>query len=95
LRAVGGVAVEDPDAVAHSAEYAAYAIEVLVRRLRDWVASVVSGEDREELVRSQMRYGRDDQRTVQQQVDDFTAECRKVLHPAESGRPRRRRLPRR
>ncbi len=33
------------------------------------------------------RRGRDDQRTVQQQVDDFTAECRKVLHPAESGRP--------
>ena len=42
---------------------------------------------RSSLVQSQMRYGRDDQRTVQQEVDDFTAECRKVLHLAESGRP--------
>jgi len=94
-RAVGAVAVEGPDAVAQSAEYAARAIEVLAGRLRDWVASVVGGADREELVRSQMRYARDDQREVQHEVDDFTGECRKVLHPAESGRPRRRRLPRR
>jgi hypothetical protein len=36
---------------------------------------------------SQMHYGREDQRQVQQDVDDFTAECRKVLHPAEVGRP--------
>jgi hypothetical protein len=26
-----------------------------------------------------MHYGREDQRQVQQDVDDFTAECRKVL----------------
>jgi hypothetical protein len=59
----------------------------LVGRLRDWVASVVSGEDREELVQSQLRYGGNDQLTMQQQVDGFTAECRKVLlHPAESRR---------
>ena len=91
-RAVGAVAVEGPDAVADSAEYAAVVIEALAGRLRDWVASVVSGEDREELVQSQLRYGRDDQLTVQQQVDGFTAECRKVLHPAESRRPTSRRL---
>jgi len=94
-RAVGAVAVEGPYAVAHSAEYAAYAIEVLAGRLRDWVASVVGGQDREELVQSQMRYGREDQRQVQQDVDDFTAECRKVLHPAEGGRPTGWRRPRR
>lgn len=35
-RAVGAVAVEGPDAVAHSAELAAYAIEHLAGRLRDW-----------------------------------------------------------
>ena len=86
-RAVGAVAVEGPDAVANSAEYAAHAIEVLAGRLRDWLASVVGGEDREALVQSQLRYGREDQRTVEQDVDHFTAECRKVLHPAESGRP--------
>jgi hypothetical protein len=40
-----------------------------------------------------MRYGREDQRQVQQDVDDFTAECRKVLHPAEGGRPTGRRRP--
>ncbi len=34
-----------------------------------------------------MRYGREDQRQVQQDVDDFTAECRKALHAAEGGRP--------
>lgn len=94
-RAVGAVAVEGPYAVAHSAEYAAYAIEVLAGRLRDWVASVGGSQDRGELVQSQMRYGREDQRQVQQDVDDFTAECRKVLHPAEGGRPTGWRRPRR
>lgn len=94
-RAVGAVAVEGPYAVAQSAECAAYAIEVLAGRLRDWVASVVGGQDREELVQSQMRYSREDQRQVQQDVDDFTAECRKVLHPAEGGRPTGWRRPRR
>jgi hypothetical protein len=94
-RAVGAVAVEGPYAVAHSAEYAAAAIEVLAGRLRDWVASVGGGQDREELVQSQMRYGREDQRQVQQDVDNFTAECRKVLHPAEGGRPTGWRRPRR
>ena len=85
-RAVGAVAVEGPYAVAQSAEYAGFAIEVLAGRLRDWVAYVVGGRAREELVQSQMRYGREDQSQVQQMVDDFTAECRKVLHPAESQR---------
>jgi hypothetical protein len=86
LRAVGAVAGEGPDAVADSAEYAAVVIEGLAGRLCDWLASVVSGEDREELVQSQLTYGLDDERMMQQQVD-FTVECRKVLHPAESGRP--------
>ena len=98
-RAVGAVAVEGPYAVASSAQGAAYAIEELAGRLRDWVASVAGGDDREELVRSQGRFGRDDQREVVQMVDDFTAECRKVLHPAEVERfpwqPRRRHLRRR
>jgi hypothetical protein len=90
-RAVGAVAIEGPDAVAYSAEYAAYAIEQLASRLRDWLASIVGGEEREALVQSQLRYGREDQRTVSQDVDNFTTECRKVLHPAESGRSARRR----
>jgi hypothetical protein len=85
-RAVGAVAVEGPYAVAQSAGYAARAIEVLATRLRDWVTSVDDGRDRNELVQSQMRYGREDQLQVQRDVDDFTAECRKVLHPTESER---------
>jgi hypothetical protein len=94
-RAVGAVAVEGPDAVANSAEYAARAVEQLAGRLRDWLASIVGGENREVLIQSQLRYGRHDQLTVEEDVDHFTAECRKVLHPAESGRPARRRLRRR
>ena len=90
---VGAVAVEGPYAVAQSAEDAAYAIEVLAGRLRDWVADVVGGRDREELVQSQIRYAREDQSEMQKDVDHFTAECRKILHPAESGRRARKRLP--
>jgi hypothetical protein len=91
---VGAVVVEGPYLVAQSAEFAAYAIEDLTGRLREWAADVEGGQDREELVRSQMRYGREDQREVLQMIDNFTAECRKVLHPSESERRgRRRRLP--
>ena len=86
-RAVGAAAVEGPETVADSAEYAANDIEVLASRLRDWLASIVSGEDREELVQSQLTYAREDQLTMLEQVGRFTAECRKVLHPAESRRP--------
>jgi hypothetical protein len=71
-------------------------VEELAGRLRDWVASVAGGDDREELVRSQGRFGRDDQREAEQMIDGFAADCRKVLHPAEvERRPRRRRLLRR
>jgi hypothetical protein len=94
-RTVGAVAVEGPDVVARSAEYAARAIEQLAGRHRDWLASILGGEDRETLVQSQLRYSREDQRTVDEDVDRFTAECRNVLHPGESSRPARRRLRRR
>jgi hypothetical protein len=90
-RAVGAAAVEGPDTVANSAEFAAAALEELAARLRDWVASVASGRDREELVRSQLPFALADVRQMQQQVGDFTAECRKVLHPDESRRSTRRR----
>jgi hypothetical protein len=94
-RTVGAVAVEGPYSVAHSAEIAAYAVEALAARLRDWVAVVAAGRDRGELVQSQGRYGREDQHDVEGLVSDVTAECRTVLHPAEIERPRRRRLLRR
>lgn len=98
-RAVGAVAVEGPYEVAAGAEAAAYAVEELAGRLRDWVASVAGGEDRGQLVQSQGRFGRDDQREAEQAVAGFAAECRKVLHPAEvegfPWRPRRRLLLRR
>lgn len=90
-RAVGAVAVEGPEAVADSAEYAAHSIEQLAGRLRDWLASITGGEDRETLVRSQLPYARDDERIVGEDVDRYTAACREVLHPAESRRPKRRR----
>lgn len=93
--AVGAVAVEGPDKVAHSAEYAGGAIEALAARLRDWVASVASGEDREGLVQSQLRYALEDEHSVQMQAEDFTAECRKVLHPGEVARKPRRQWERR
>jgi hypothetical protein len=95
-RAVGAVAVEGPEGVAATAEYAAQSIEHLVGRLRDWLASIASAEDRETLIRSQLRYARDDQRTGSEDVDRLTSACRKVLHPAENPQPkrRRRRLPR-
>jgi hypothetical protein len=95
-RAVGAVAIEGPERVADTAEYAAQSIEQLVGRLRDWFASVAGGEDREALIRSQLRYALDDQHTVGEDVGRFTAACREVLHPAESRQPkrRRRRLPR-
>jgi hypothetical protein len=83
-RAVGAVTVEGPDPVAYRAEEAAEAIEELTDRLRDRVASVVGGSHREDLVRSQMQDGREDQGLMQSYFDDFTAECRKLLHPAES-----------
>jgi hypothetical protein len=83
-RAVGAVAVEDPYAVAYSAQIAARAVQAPAGRLRNWVASVAGGRDREQLVDSQMRYGLDHQREVHQRVEDFAAECRKVLHPDES-----------
>jgi hypothetical protein len=90
-RAVGAAAVEGPDSVMSSAEVAASAIEHLASRLRDWVASVVTGRDeRSELVRDQRQYAREDQLEVAGLVDDFTAACRKVLHPAEIDRPRLR-----
>lgn len=91
-RAVGAVAVEGPYSVARSAEMAAYAVEGLAARLRDWVAVVAAGRDRGELVQSQGRFGREDQRHVEGLVSDFTAECRRVLHPAEVEQPRHRRL---
>lgn len=98
-RAVGAAVVEGPYQVAVSADGGGFAVEVLAGRLRDWVAAVAAGEDREELVRSQLRYGREDQHEVQRSVDDFAAECRKVLHPKEKDgwtykRARRIRLPR-
>jgi len=95
-RAVGAVAVEGPEEVAYSAQSAAHSIEELTGRLRDWLASIAGGEDRETLIRSQLPYARDDQQIVGADVDRFTAACREVLHPAESRRPRRRRrrLPR-
>jgi hypothetical protein len=94
--AVGAVAVEGPERVADRAEYAAHSIEDLTGRLRDWLMSIAGGEDRETLIRSQLHYARDDQRTVGADVDRFAAACRDVLHPAESRPPRRRprRLPR-
>lgn len=85
-RAVGAVAVEGPDDVALSAEFAARAIEVLAGRLRGWVTVIAAGESREALVRSQLGYARDDERIVGQAVDDFTAECRKVLQGAAPSR---------
>jgi hypothetical protein len=98
---VGAVVVEGPYAVADGAQGAAGAVEHLVGRLRDWVGAVAGGEDRQQLVLSQGRYGHDDEREVDQAIDGFAAECRKVLHPAEPerfplwGRPKRRRLKRR
>jgi len=83
-RTVGAVAVEGPDAVAGSAEYTARAIQELAGRLRDWLAFVMGGEDREELVTTHGRYERDDERYAEQGVSTFTAECRAVLHPARA-----------
>jgi hypothetical protein len=99
-RAVGAVVVEGPIAVAAGAEYAAQAIEQLAGRLRSWVASVADGEDRLELARDQGEFAHEDERLAAEMVDAFTAECRKVLHPAEVERfpwqrPRRWRLLRR
>jgi hypothetical protein len=98
-RAVGAAAVEGPYSVMFSAEVAASAIEHLASRLRDWVATVVTGRnERSELVRNQRQYAWGDQREVARLDDDFTAACREVLHPAEIDRPwlkrsrRRRRL---
>jgi hypothetical protein len=82
-RAVGAVVVEGPLEVALSAEFAATAVEELAGRLRDWFASVASGEDRDALVQSQIRYARNDQQEIAQEVDTFAQECRRVLHPAE------------
>jgi hypothetical protein len=91
-RAVGAVVVEGPYAVATSAEYAAHAIEQLAGRLRDWVASVAGGEDRLDLARDQGEFAHEDEHLAAEAVADFTAECRKVLHPAEvEGFPWRRR----
>src|SRR6185437_10533910 len=82
-RAVGAVAVEGPEEVSFSAENAADSVEELAGRLRDWLASVAGGRDRAALIQSQLRYARDDQRTVGEGVDRFTARCREVLHPSE------------
>lgn len=91
-RAVGSVAVEGPDSVAHRAEVAASALEEQASRLRDWLATVTAGRDeRSELVRDQRQYAREDQREVAGLIDSFTVACRKVLHPAEIDRPRVRR----
>ena len=91
-RAVGAVVVEGPYEVAHRAEFAARAIEMLSGRVRDWAAEVADGRDREELLRSQLEFALRDQREVEQMVDTFTEGCRKVLRPVESNRPRRGRL---
>jgi hypothetical protein len=86
------VVVEGPYEVAHSAEFAARAIEILSARLRDWAAEVADGRDREDLLRSQLEFALRDQRDVEQLVDRFAEGCRKVLRPAESDRPGRGRL---
>jgi hypothetical protein len=90
-RAVGVVAVEGPSVVADRAENAAYATEELAGRLRDWLTSITGGDDREELIHSQRPFARDDQRTMQRDIDSFTEECRRVLHPGETRRQMRRR----
>ncbi|WP_371517620.1 hypothetical protein [Kitasatospora sp. NBC_01300] len=90
-RAVGAVVVEGPYDVTHTAESAAQHVEVLVGRLRDWVA-IASREAGIEGVQGQWRFGREDQGLVQQAVDRYSAECRRALHPSESDRPLRRRL---
>jgi hypothetical protein len=90
-RAVGAVAVEGPYEVAVSAEDAAGAIEGLAERLRDWIAESASRSDRRDLVQSQGSHGNEHGHHAETAVDGFTAECRKVLHPAESKRPKRRR----
>jgi hypothetical protein len=95
-RTVGAVAVEGPNEVASGAEHAAHAIEQLAGRLRDWVALVAGGEDRLSLAQSQGQYAHEDEHQAAEAVASFTAECRKVLHPAEvEGFPWRRRRRRR
>ena len=81
-RAVGAVAVEGPNAVAHSAEYAAHDTEELAGRLRDWLASIVGGEDREALVQSQLRlhsdrpeHGRAGCRSLHRQMPQGATPC--------------------
>ncbi|MGW6803685.1 hypothetical protein, partial [Streptomyces sp. NPDC055039] len=94
-RAVGAVAVEGPYDVAHAAETAAKAIELLSGRIRDWAAEVTGGRDRDELLQSQLQFAHRDQADMEQMLDNFTAKCRKVLRPTEQDWPTRRGLLRR
>ncbi len=94
-RAVGAVAIEGPHNVAHRAQIASQAIELLSGRLRDWVVIVAGGRDRNELLQSQLQFALRDQSDAEQMLDGFTAGCRKVLRPAESDWPARRRILRR
>ncbi|GHB71312.1 hypothetical protein GCM10010331_68980 [Streptomyces xanthochromogenes] len=95
-RAIGAVAVEGPYDVAHRAESAAKAIEILSGRLRDWTSDVAGGRNRNDLLASQSRYAVRDQADVEEMLDNFTVGCRKVLRPTERewpvsmGRLRRR-----
>jgi hypothetical protein len=89
-RGVGAVAIEGPYDVAHDAETAAKAVELLSARLRDWTAEVVGGRDRDELLRSQLWYAHEDQGDMMRTVGHFTAGCRRILRPTERDRPTRR-----
>lgn len=82
------MAAEGPDVVANSAEFVAFALEQLAGRLRDWLSSIASGEDRSELILSQLRYAREDQHEIQEAVTTITEECRKGRTPASAASSR-------
>jgi hypothetical protein len=94
-RALGAIAIEGPYDVAHDAQLAAKAIELLSGRIRDWVAEVAGGRDRDALLQSQLQFAFRDQGDMEQMLDNFAAGCRRVLRPTERDRPTRWGLPQR
>jgi hypothetical protein len=81
------VAIEGPYDVTHDAEFAAKAIELLSGRVRNWIADVAGGRDRDELLQSQLQFALRDQTDMEQTLDTFTAGCRRVLRPTERDWP--------
>lgn len=80
-RAVGSVAIEGPEVVAHRADMSGRMINYAADRYREWTAQVAGGRTLNDLIMDQMQYANDTDIEMDVWVEKYLSSCRDVLHP--------------